>query len=300
MILVTGPTGGTGSLLIERLRRADIPFRAMVRREDAFEQLKSQGHKAVVMGDFDKPETLTPALDGISRAYLVCTPDEQLADRECRFVDAAAAQGIDRVVKLSAMWADSESPSPNLRAHHRVEEHLKAAAPDHSIIRPHGFFQTVYWMNLPGIQAEKDKGVMAAPAGDGKAPYLDIRDVVEVAFRCLTEDQHANQTYEITGPEALSMSEIAAVLGAAMGKSIMFMDIPEAQMEAMMRSMGVAESSIAHVSAVFKKIRQGQSETVFDTLQRLGIEPRTWRDFSRDLQTAETGAATSFEPPAPQ
>ncbi len=67
-------------------------------------------------GDFDKPETLTAALSGVERAYLVCTPDEHVVRRECAFIDAARAAGVRHVVKCSAFLAGQDAQPKNLRA----------------------------------------------------------------------------------------------------------------------------------------------------------------------------------------
>ncbi len=295
MILVTGATGGTGSELVRLLSESDHPFRCMVRRPEALGTLSAQGIDAV-LGDFDAPETLPSALGGVDKLYLVCTPDQHLADREIAMIDAAKQAGVSKIVKLSAFWTDLESPSPNLRLHAASESHLKSSGIDYTIIRPHGFFQTVFWMSAATIESQ---GLMPAPAGQGDAPYLDIRDVALAVLTCLTEDRHHNQTYEITGPASLTMDEIAGILSKSLGKTIVYADIPPEQMSAAMKAMGVAGSSVAHVAYVFRRIREGTSSFTTDTLGQLGITPRSWADFAADLSAGKTGMATSFKPPAP-
>lgn len=296
MILVTGSTGSSGSLVASLLTESGISFRCMSRREEALEALKEQGYEAV-LGDFDRPETLTAALTGCSSAYLVCTPDGELEGREKRFIDAAKDAGVEHIVKLSAFWAEDGSPSPNLAAHARVERLLIDSGMAYTILKPHGFFQTVFWMNVPTIEAQ---GVMTAPAGSGGAPYLDLRDVAQAVVHSLTDEKHRNQVYDLTGPEAASMAEIASVLSSALGKPIQYVDIPEEQMLGAMGAMGVAESSIAHIATIFRWIREGKVEFTTDDLRdKFNIEPKSWRDFGADLAAGKTGAATSFKPPGP-
>ena len=295
MILVTGATGGTGSELVRLLSESKHPFRCMVRRQEVLDEFSSHGVDTV-LGDFDDPESLPPALAGIDKLYLVCTPDKNLAGREIAMIDAAKSAGVSQIVKLSAFWTDLESPSPNLRLHAASENHLKASGINYTIIRPHGFFQTVFWMSAATIEGQ---GLMPAPAGQGDAPYLDIRDVALAVWACLTEDGHENKTYEITGPECLTMEQIADILGRGLGKTIVYADMPPEQMSAAMKAMGVADSSVAHVEYVFGRIRGGTSSFTTDTLQNLGISPRTRADFAADLATGKTGMATSFKPPAP-
>lgn len=294
MILLTGPTGNTGREILRLASEAGLPLRCMSSRPSTVDELGAQGI-STVLGNFDQPETLDQALAGVEKAYLVCRPDQHLETRERNFIDAAARAGVKHLVKLSAFWAAPGSESPNLDAHGRVEEHLRESGVPFTILRPHGFFQTFFWMSAPTIQAQ---GAMAVPAGQGIAPLLDLRDVAQAAFNALSDDSHIGKTYDLTGPEALSMADMASQLGDAMGRPIQYVDMPEEQLIGGMKMMGVADSSIQHVATVFRWIREGKSEEISDGLQALGVTPRHWKDCAADLVAGRTGAATSFEPPA--
>ncbi|MEM9558551.1 MAG: SDR family oxidoreductase [Acidobacteriota bacterium] len=293
MLLITGPTGNTGREVVARLHSTDHPFRVLTRRPEAARQLEAQGLD-VVLGDFDRPETLPAALEGVHRAFLVCTPDPKMVERETGFIDAARAAGVERVVKISALGADAASDSPNLRFHAAIEDHLRASGLDYTILRPHAFMQTMFWMCLPTIH---EHGIVSGPAGDGAAAHIDLRDVAAVAVSALTTDEHARSAYDLTGPEAVTMAQIADLFAPLVGKPLAYVPSPEEPVAMAMRAMGVPETSVEHVLVVFRKIRDGQLADVTDTLRTLGIEPGTWQGFVDDVAAGRTGAATSFEPP---
>ncbi|MEM8933020.1 MAG: NAD(P)H-binding protein [Acidobacteriota bacterium] len=293
MFLITGPTGNTGSYLRQRLRASGHPTTSMVRRQDAFDQLTADGERCV-MADFDDAASLATALRHVERAFLVCTPDEALEARESRFVDAAAAAGVRRVVKISALGADAESASPNLRAHAAIEDRLRASGMDATILRPNGFMQTLVWMSLPMIQAQ---GVFAGPAGQGTCAHVDLRDVGEAAFLAMTDETPRNGVFDLTGPAPVTMTQVASWLSAALGQPVQYLDVPPEQMAGGMRQMGVAESSVAHVLTIFEMIRKGEFDFTSDGFDAFGITPRDWPTCMADLAAGLTAAATSFAPP---
>lgn len=265
----------------------------MSRREDARRQLEADGWQTVY-GDFDDRASLDLALRGVKRAFLVCTPDERLQDRETGFIDAAVAAGLDRVVLLSGFPVPG-ADSPILDAHAAVERHLEASGLDFTVIRPLGFMQTIYWMSLPMIEQD---GIMAAATGEGRNAVIDLRDVGQVAFRALTEEHHSRAFYDLTGPEALTMAEMAQTLGHHLGRTVRYVDLAPQQFSDGMRTAGVVEVAIKHTLAVFGEIRNHRLDQTTSTLSTLGIRPHSWQEFSSDVVAGRTSAATSFDPPA--
>ena len=166
MILVTGPTGNTGSLVVELLRDKGVPFVCMARRQTALRELRSRGLNAVC-GDFDKPETLPETVAGITKAYLTCTPDDRLVQREGNFINAAKAAGVSHIVKLSGILAAPDAPTPILRFHGEVEAMLRQSGVGFTMVRPHGFMQTLYFMSQATISSAGDHGLSrgARPSG---------------------------------------------------------------------------------------------------------------------------------------
>lgn len=293
MVLITGATGNSGGELLRLFQSREWGATCMIRRDEAREKLESHGF-ATVYGNFDDRASLDRALEGQRRAYLVCTPDERLFERESRFIDACRDAQLERLVLLSG-YPCYEVDSPILGQHAKVEDHLRSSGLDYTILRPLGFMQTIYWMSLPMI--EKDS-VMVGSTGDGKNAVIDLRDVAQLAFDALVGAEHSRQTYDLTGPEALSMAEMAEILGRHLGREIRYIDVEPDEFANGMRDAGVPDVAIRHILAVFGAIRAGELDVVQDTLPRIGISPHSWDRFAEDVAAGRSGAATSFAPPA--
>lgn len=292
-ILITGATGNTGRLVAARLLESGHSIVALARSDRRRRELEVAG-LAVVMGDFDDPASLDASLRGIDRAYLVCTPDARLRTRELAFVRACARAGVRRIVKCSAFGAGIDAPTEMLRSHGAVEAELARSGLDHTIVRPHGFMQTFTLLSWAMIEKA---GVLSVPAGDGGIPLVDVRDVAEVVVRALTEDGHERRVYDITGPEVLTMSAIAEILGRALGRPVRYTPSSDWQLALLMRLLGVAPVATEHARVVFRLQREHQWEHTTTTTHELGITPTSYEQFVRDLLAGRTGGGNSFEPP---
>lgn len=292
-IVVTGATGNTGSVLAEKLAQRGVPFVAMARSERNRNALRARGID-VVAGDFDDEPGMERALRGAEKAYLVCTPDERMTARETAFLRAAKRAGVKHVVKCSAYRAEAGSASHTLRAHAAVERGLEASGLEWTVLRPHGFMQTLTLFSWDLI---REVGVVSAPHGDGKMPVVDVRDVAEAAARVLTEPGHAGKRYDLTGPEALSMWDLAETLERVLGRPVSYLEGDARTMSVALRVLGVTANSRQHVEAIARMVRSRELETVHGDLRALGVEPTTYERFVRDLVAGRTGGGNSYEPP---
>jgi uncharacterized protein YbjT (DUF2867 family) len=293
MILLTGATGNTGAVIADRLAERGVPFVALVRSDANRDKLAARGI-ASVHGDFDDPASLGPALQGVERAYLVSTPDETLVRRESAFIEACAAAGVKRVVKCSAYLSDLDSDSPNLRSHALIEKALAESGMEWTSIRPHGYMQTFTLFSWDMI---RKAGVVSMPHGDGAMPLVDVRDVAEVAVKALVEDGHSGRIYDVTGPEALTMWDMAETLEKVLGKPITYIDGDVKTVDRVMKILGVPQTPRDHVMVIANLVRAHKLDTVHSTLADLGIRPTTYEEFLRDLVAGRTGGGNSFQPP---
>jgi uncharacterized protein YbjT (DUF2867 family) len=279
MIIVTGPTGNTGQIVVEGLKSRNIPFRAMVRSDANARALAARG-VPTVYGDFEKPESLRAALSGATAAYLVCTPDERLARCERNFIEAAKTAGVQRIVECGAHLAAHDSPSPNLRMHAEVEDALKRSGLTYTIVRPHGFMQTFFGFSAPLIM---EKGIMSYPAGDGPIPLIDVRDVGAALVKALTEPGFENRCFDLTGPEALTPTQMAAAMSKAFGRSITYVDCPEEALEGALRQLGVPDAPRQHVLWAFREQRAHRFTLVSEDHRAFGIKLHTYAEFAADI-----------------
>ena len=176
----------------------------------------------VVVGNFDDPRSLQAALEGVTHAYLV-TPSSQDAEaQQVRFAEHAAAAGVRHLVKLSQFAADETSPVRFLRYHAAVERRIRELGISFTFLRPNLYFQ--------GLLAFQSMiaavGHFVAPIGDARVSAVNVRDIAAVAAIALTEEGHDDKTYTITGPAAVTHTQMAAAIAEAIGRPVAFVDVP--------------------------------------------------------------------------
>jgi uncharacterized protein YbjT (DUF2867 family) len=109
------------------------------------------------------------------------------------------------------------------------------------------------------------KGTLYVPAGDGKAPFVDVRDIAAVAASCLTEPGHEGKTYDVTGPVSIGYSDIAEILTNVLGRTINYVDIPVEAAKASMLDTGMPAwlvDALNELNSGLKENRFGQVTNV--------------------------------------
>jgi uncharacterized protein YbjT (DUF2867 family) len=125
-------------------------------------------------------------------------------------------------------------------------------------------------------------GVIALPAGDVAEPFVDVEDIADVAVAALTEDGHAGQTYELTGPRLLTFAEAAAEIGAATGRDVRYVPVSPEEYARLAVEHGVPPEEVEGLAALFSEVLDGRNAHLADGVQRaLGREPRDFRDYVR-------------------
>lgn len=222
-ILVTGATGKTGAALLSALARRGTPFTAMVRSARDSTRLAAPA-ASLAVADFDDEDALERALAGVTKAYLVTPSSEQAENQQLRFVEHAARGGVSHIVLLSQLAAAENSPVRFLRYHAAVERRIRELGLGYTFLRPNLYFQ--------GLLAFRDliaaEGRFFAPIGDARVSAVDVRDIGEVAASALTEPGHEGHTYTLTGPAAVTHSEMAVGLSEALRRPVDFVDAPPA------------------------------------------------------------------------
>ena len=281
MILVTGSTGAIGSEVVRLLSRAGTPARALIRNPN---QRKELPGITWVAGDLGKPETLTSALAGCTKLFLLSGNGENAGDLQHNALAAARQAGIAHVVKLSAFGASPRSNSLIGRIHYQIEKELEGSGMAWTMLRPHHFSQNVL------SQAEniiKD-GVVYSSSGEGKIPFVDTRDIAAVAVVTLTQPGHEGKKYVITGGEKISYREATYILSRALGKPLRFIDEPSDEARARLIKAGQPPALVDSLLAIAAYQRSGgPTETMTTVVSDLtGKLPRTFADFARDYADA--------------
>lgn len=282
-ILITGATGNVGRELTRQLSEQKMLFRAMVRSIGEARKLPGFVGTELVAGDFNEPETVFCALEGMERAFLLTNSSELAENQQSTFVDLAYRAGVKHIVKLSQWAAAEQSPVRFLRYHAAVERKIKDSGIAYTFLRPNLFMQGLLGFREPIARQSK----FFAPIGDAKISVVDVRDIAAVAAVALTEQGHEGKTYDITGPESLSHQEMAEKLSTVVNHKVQFVNIPPLSMREMLISVGFpvwqAEGLIedyAHYS------RNEASEVSLGVLEATGNLPRSFEDFARHYAPA--------------
>jgi uncharacterized protein YbjT (DUF2867 family) len=275
MILVTGATGKTGAPLVRALVKAQQPVAALVRDPARAREILGDGVE-LVTGDFDDAGSVERAVAGVERVYVLTPPHPQQGEWERRVIEAARDAGVRHVVKHSLMGADAGSRMSAGREHAAVEEELARSGLGWTILRPNFFFQTF----ASGMVVQ---GTMYTAAGEGRISGVDTRDVAAAAVAVLTGDGHEGRTYTLTGPEAFTFAEAAAVIAEATGKPVAHVDIPPDALAGGMAQAGAPDWLAQDVAALQQEYGDGVgAEVTHDVRELTGQEPRPLRDFARE------------------
>ena len=278
MILVTGATGLVGGAVVRQLAAQGVPVRALVRSREKAAEIAGPTVETVV-GDFGRPETLGPALQGVTRALLISHHDVRQVELQGNFVEAARRVGGVHVVKLSGLATAPGSPSQSGRWHAETEAQIRDAGLPWTFLHPPYFMQNL----LRAAPAVSAHGVLTAAMKDGRIAMVDARDVAAVAVAALTASGHEGQTYVVTGPDALSHAMVAAILSEAVGRPITYRDMP---LDALREQLvaGGAPPWLVEVRMEFTSVlREGFAAAVTDTVLRTtGRPPRTFAAFAAE------------------
>ncbi|MEU4690899.1 NmrA family NAD(P)-binding protein [Actinoplanes sp. NPDC023714] len=281
-ILVTGATGAVGARVVRELQARQADVRAFVRDPGKMSGVETAA------GDFDDPASLRRALDGVDRVYLCAADGPRKVAHETAVIDAAAAAGVERIVKLSAMHADPDSALPPFRWHGTIEEHLRGSGVPAVILRP-AYFMTNLLMVAGGIA---HTGVLPAPTAGRGVAMIDVRDVAAVAAVTLLDEGHPGHAYELTGPTPVTFAQVAAALSAATGRTVTSLDLTAEQARPRFAGAGLPDWLAAHLAGVFALIRDGGFERTTGHVPAITGRP------ARDITGFAGDFAAAFTPPA--
>jgi uncharacterized protein YbjT (DUF2867 family) len=288
MILVTGATGTNGRALVHELNKRGVPFRAMVHNGNR-RNLLPHGVN-IVQADFAKPDTLARALDAVDHAFLVSPSSEHSAELEKNFITAAQAAGVAHIVKLSVLGADLQSPCRFHRSHRDVELELENSGMGWTSLRPNLFMQTTL-IYKPAIVSQS---AIFAPVGNSRISIVDVRDIAAVAAVALTEAGHDGRNYVITGPAALTYTDVARQLSEALGKEVRYVDVPYSAARHAMLRMGVSRWQVEGIVELNEMYKRGEAVDVTNTVRSVAKkEPVTFAEFARDFANAFSAAAVA-------
>lgn len=278
-ILVTGATGNVGSQVVKQLVARQVNVLAAVRSPNKAQSLETD-HVSHVEFDIEKPETIEKALQGVDKVFLLTPLVPNMVEVSNNLVEAAKKSGVKHIVKSSGMGAESEPGITLTRWHRAAEKAIEESGIAFTFVRPNGFMQN--YANFFG-HSIKTQNTFYLPMGEGKVSHIDARDIASVATVALTENGHEGKAYEVTGSEAISNTEIAAIISQIVGRQIDYVDVSEDAASAEMKQSGMPEILVEATMELYGIYKAGYASEVTATVEQVtGNKPILFEQFVRD------------------
>jgi NAD(P)H dehydrogenase (quinone) len=267
-VIVTGAAGHLGRLvaeqLLERVAPDDLVF--VTRRPEALGELRSRGAD-VRHGDFDDPASLRDAFTGGRRMLLISTDAVGRRVRQHRAaIDAAAAAGVGHVVFTSIVNPVAANPiGANAWEQGKTEVMLHRSGLSWTVLRFGSFAE----LQLPPAATAVKQRRLVTNGGDGRIAPVSRRDCAEAAAITLTTDGHAGRTYEITGAEALSPSDLAELYADLSGQPVGLLQLSDMMLTCVLVGIGTPLPVTWSITAFGRAVRQGYFDVVDSAFDRL-------------------------------
>ena len=273
-LAITGATGAVGGRVASLLAGSGHPQRLIVRDRNRAPDLPGA---EVAEASYEDHESMRRALRGTRTLFMVSANETaDRARRQAIAVDAAVAAGVERIVYLSFLNAAPEATLTFARDHWLTEEHVRSTGVGYTFLRDGPYLD--YFPALAGAD-----GVIRGPAGEGRVGAVARDDVAEVAVAVLLgEDGHDGRTYDVTGPEAISLREAAEELSRVAGREVAYH--PETLEEAYesRSSHGAPEWEVEGWVTSYAAIAAGEMDVVSTTTGELtGHPPMGLAEFLR-------------------
>jgi NAD(P)H dehydrogenase (quinone) len=264
LIAVTGATGQIGGRVARALSNAGSPLRLVVRDAARAPDLGAD----VAAATYEDAAAMKVALDGVDTLFLVsATEHPERVRLHTTAVDAAVAAGVTRIVYLSFLNASADSTFTFARDHWATEEHIRATGVRHTLLR-----DAIYADFLPGLAGAD--GVIRGPAGNGAFTPVAQDDVAAVAAVVLQSDAYDGATLDLTGPDRVTMADVAALLTETTGRPVTYEEETVEEAYASRASYGAAPFEVDGWVSTYTAIASGELDVVSPTVgEVLGREP---------------------------
>jgi len=278
MILVTGATGKTGGAVAKELAAHNIPVRVFVRNADKAADLKELGAE-IAVGDMADKAAVSAALEGCDKAVLVMANGEQQLTMEKLFTDCAVAAGVKHLVKLSSMESKPGTTKPIPAMHVASEDYIRASGMNWTMVRPTFFTQNF----LSAAKSIKENNEINLALGNAVVAPTDVRDVAEVFRVVLTDDAHLNKSYDLTGPEALSLAQAAEKFSNVVGREVRYVPQSVEDFRKVLTHVGLPEWRVNAVCDEFRLLSENASAETTDNIEKItGRPPTSVEQFAKD------------------
>jgi NAD(P)H dehydrogenase (quinone) len=279
-VLISGATGDTGRPSVAESIALGLNVRALVHRVDERAQALADLGAEIVEGDLLDINTVRPAMEGVDSAYLVWPVQPGLIQATVNFAQAAKEAGVATVINLSQRSADRWSTSDSCRDTFLAEEVLNWSGVNVVHLRPTYFLEwLLYPWQLPYLQ----QGVLRMPAGKGRHSPIAADDQARVIATLLhNADGYIGTTIPISGPVEMDHEQMAAELSEALGRTVVYQDLPVQEYIDSLRDMGVPPYILQHLGGAMVDYQNGHMSGADDNVEKLtGRRSMTVGEFAR-------------------
>ena len=271
-ILIIGKNGKTGARVNQRLQALGYETRAVSR-------------STTPSFDWEDSATWASAIKGTRSAYVTYQPDLAVPNAEAaikEFIRVARENGLEHIVLLSGRGEEGAQ---------RAEQVLKDSGISWNIVRCSWFNQNF----SEGAFVEMvQAGLITLPAADTPEPFVDVDDIADVAVAALTDDGHAGEIYEVTGPRLLTFADISAEISRASGRSIAYVEVPHDAFVAGAAESGAPKDVIWMLDYLFATVLDGRNAFLTDGVERaLGRAPKDFSDYAREIAATDVWKAVA-------
>ncbi|MFE4548090.1 NAD(P)H-binding protein [Streptomyces sp. NPDC056785] len=279
-VLISGATGDTGRAAVRASLALGMNVRALVHRVDERSDALAESGAEIVTGDLLDINTLRPAMEGTEAAYLVWPVQPHLIHATVNFAQAAKETGVGTLVNLSQRSADRESTSDSCRDTFIAEEVLNWSGLDVIHLRPTYFLE---WLLYPWQLPYLRQGILRMPVGKGRhSPVAADDQGRAIAALLLRPEGHIGTTIPLSGPVEMDHEQMAAELSEALGRPIVFQDLPVAEYVDSLKEMGVPPYIVQHLGGAMVDYQNGHMSGADDNIEKLtGRRPMTVGEFAR-------------------
>ncbi len=258
---ITGSTGNIGGRVARLLAAAGVEQRLVARSPDRAPSLPG-AH--VVQAEYRDRDAVMRALEGVDVALMVSgSESEDRVDEHKTFVDAAAEAGVRHLVYTSFYGASPDATFVLVRDHYATEQHIIASGMAWTFVR-----DNLYADFFPLMAG--DEGVIRGPAGDGRVSAVAQDDIAAALNAVLVEPSaHEGSTYSLTGPESLTLSEVAATMTRVLGREFSYVDETLEEAYASRASYGAPDWMVDAWVSTYTAIASGELEPVTGDVERL-------------------------------
>ena len=281
-VVVTGATGTVGRRLVGLLRDQGVAVRA-VSRHSMPATAATRGVE-FIRADLRDARAVAAAIAGVERLFLATPLEEDMAAVAERVAEQACRAGVRQLVRLSAFGAGDEPSTRLAEIHSRTDACLQSMGVACVLLRPNAFMQNTLTYFADSIRRHHD---FRAPQGSGRVSVIDADDIAAVAARVLSQSPPPGGCFELTGGEALSNADLAAVLTRVLGRDIRYVETELEETRATLVAAGMSPWLVDIVMDLYAFSARGGAERVSGEVERLlGRAPKSFAAF-----VAENAAA---------